>query len=82
MLNIIQIIDMPTAKPFIPSLKFKQFIKSKMHKLVKKNEYSLTFKTLSNVEKYKVSILIEFSRLSAINDIIDKKNNFLYALSE
>ena len=63
---------MPTAKPFIPSLKFKQLIKSNMHKLVKKNEYSLTSKTLSNVEKYKVSILIEFSRFNATSNIIDK----------
>ena len=54
MLNIIQIIDMQTAKPFTKSLKFKQFIKSKMHKLIKKKEYYITLKNNQNVETNKL----------------------------
>ena len=56
--NESQIIDIPTASPFIPSLRFNVFIRRRMQRVVKNKDKFPNSKFLSKVEKYKVSILI------------------------
>jgi hypothetical protein len=52
--NISQMIEIPAARPLIPSLKFRQLISSKIDNIVKKREYLAKSTFFLKNEKYKV----------------------------